>query len=95
MDVASGEVDVAFIWGPIAGYFSQQIDESLLVTPLLKEDNRVRMNYRVSMAVRFNETDWKHTVNATLAAIQPQVDEILHEYGVPLLNDRGEWLPAP
>ncbi len=95
MDVAAGEVDVAFVWGPIAGYFSQQVDEPLLITPLLAEDSRVRMNYRVSMAVRFNETDWKHSVNDALAAIQPQIDEILHEYGVPLLNDRGEWLPAP
>lgn len=95
MDVASGETDVAFIWGPIAGYFSQQTDVPLVVTPLLQEDSRVRMNYRVSMAVRFNETDWKRTVNAALASIQPQINDILHDYGVPLLNERGEWLPPP
>lgn len=95
MDVASGETDVAFIWGPIAGYFSKQSDVPLLVTPLLSEDNRVRMNYRVSMAVRFNETDWKRTVNAALRKLQPQIDEILRDYGVPLLNERGEWLAPP
>jgi len=95
MDVANGETDVAFVWGPIAGYFARQSEAPLEVVPLLQEDNRVRMNYRVSMAVRFNETDWKRTVNAALAKIQPQIDEILHEYGVPLLNDRGELLPAP
>lgn len=93
MDVASGETDVAFIWGPIAGYFSKQLDVPLVVTPLLQENTRIRMNYRVSMAVRFNETDWKRTVNAALSRIQPQIDEILYDYGVPLLNDRGEWLP--
>jgi quinoprotein dehydrogenase-associated probable ABC transporter substrate-binding protein len=93
-DVASGETDVAFVWGPIAGYFAGQQETDLVVTPLLREDVRVRMNYRVSMAVRFNETDWKRTVNAALAEIQPQIDEILIEYGVPLLNDRGEWLAA-
>lgn len=91
-DVATGKTDVAFVWGPIAGYFSRQLDADLVVTPLLKEDVRVRMNYRVSMAVRFNETDWKRTVNAALAEIQPQIDEILMAYGVPLLNDRGEWI---
>ena len=94
-DVGNGVTDVAFIWGPIAGYFANQSEAPLLVTPLLQEDNRIRMNYRVSMAVRFSETDWKRTVNAALAAIQPQIDEILHEYGVPLLNDRGQLLPAP
>jgi len=95
LDVASGKTDVALVWGPIAGYFSKQAEEPLIVTPLLHEDNRVRMSYRVSMAVRFNETDWKRTVNSALRKIQPQIDEILHDYGVPLLNDRGEWLPPP
>lgn len=90
MDVASGETDVAFIWGPIAGYFAGQLPEELVVTPLLEEDPRVRMNYRVSMAVRYNETDWKHAINDVLARIQPEIDDILREYGVPLLNDRGE-----
>ena len=75
--------------------FSKQSDVPLLVTPLLSEDNRVRMNYRVSMAVRFNETDWKRTVNAALRKLQPQIDEILRDYGVPLLNERGEWLAPP
>ncbi|WP_157735660.1 substrate-binding domain-containing protein [Granulosicoccus antarcticus] len=90
LDVASGETDVAFIWGPIAGYFASQSEEPLVVTPLLNEDRRVRMNYRVSMAVRYNETDWKHEINEVLAKLQPQIDEILKEYGVPLLNDLGE-----
>lgn len=95
LDIASGETDVAFIWGPIAGYFAGQSEESLVVTPLLQEDSRVRMNYRVSMAVRFNETDWKHTVNAALAKIKPDIDKVLMEYGVPLLNDRGEMVLSP
>lgn len=95
LDVADGVTDVAFIWGPIAGYHARQLDNKLLVRPLLNEGNRVRMNYRVSMAVRFNETDWKHKVNGILAELQPQIDQILVEYGVPLLNDRGEWLTEP
>ncbi len=93
-DVLDGETDVAFVWGPIAGYFAAQHPAELVVTPLLKEDARVRMNYRVSMAVRYNETDWKRTVNAALAEIQPEIDQILAEFGVPLLNDRGEWVNA-
>lgn len=94
IDVASGETDVAFVWGPIAGYFASQQSTELRVTPLLEEDARIRMNYRVSMAVRFNEVDWKREVNAALADIQPQINEVLADYHVPLLNDRGEWHKA-
>ena len=90
LDVASGETDVAFIWGPIAGYYAKQSGEPLLVTPLLNENLGIRMDHRVSMAVRYNETEWKHSINEVLASLQPQIDEILMEYGVPLLNDRGE-----
>ena len=41
------------------------------------------------MAVRYNETEWKHTVNSVLKELQPEINEILHGYGIPLLNDRG------
>ena len=92
MDVASGVTDVAFIWGPIAGYFALQSDEDLVVTPLLNENQRIRMNYMVSMAVRYNETEWKHAVNEVLKKLQPEIKQILTDYGVPLLNDRGELM---
>ena len=90
LDVASGDTDVAFIWGPIAGYYAQSIAEELVLIPLLDEHKRIRMDYRVSMAVRYNETDWKRKINSELKALQPEIDSILREYGVPLLNDRGE-----
>lgn len=91
-DVATGETDVALIWGPIAGYFAAKSDQDLVVTPLLQEDPRFRLNFRVSMAVRYNETDWKRQINSVLKTIQPQIDTLLRDYHVPLLNDRGEWI---
>ncbi|MEE9321036.1 MAG: substrate-binding domain-containing protein [Granulosicoccus sp.] len=89
-DVASGKTDVALIWGPIAGYQASQMEESMEVVPLTNESKHARMAFRVSMAVRYNETEWKRRVNAVLKEIKPEINEILHEYGVPLLNDRGE-----
>ena len=91
-DVVNGDIDVAFIWGPLAAYHASETDAELKIVPLVNEDSSVRMNYRVSMAVRYNETDWKHTINDILAEIQPQVDEILREFGVPLLDDKGQLL---
>jgi hypothetical protein len=41
------------------------------------------------MAVRYNETDWKHTINSVLKELQPQINDILQEFNVPLLNDHG------
>jgi ABC-type amino acid transport substrate-binding protein len=89
-DVASGETDVALIWGPIAGYQALQMKDALKVVPLINESKHARMAFRVSMAVRYNETEWKRRVNAALNEIKPEIDQILHAYGVPMLNDRGE-----
>ena len=92
-DLAAGEIDVAFIWGPIAGYYAAtHPEEELVVVPLLEEDPDVRMDYSVSMAVRYNETDWKRTVNRALGARAAEIEAVLREYGVPLLNSRGEPL---
>ncbi len=92
LDVGTGVTDVAFIWGPIAAFHARQSVNELVIVPLLEEDKRARLNFRVSMAVRYNETDWKRTINAGLKAIEPKIHMVLREYGVPLLNDRGELL---
>jgi len=91
-DVIEGKTDAAFIWGPIAAYFAEQSDVPLTLVPLVNEDETVRLDFRVSMAVRYNETDWKHEVNAVLKTLQPQIDDILREYGVPLLSDRRQLI---
>ena len=89
LDVGSGETDVAFIWGPIAAYYAREAASELVVVPLTREDKRIRLSFRVSMATRYNETEWKHTINAVLKEIQPEINAILTEYGVPLLDDLG------
>ena len=91
-DVANGETDVAFIWGPLAAYHARETDVELTLVPLTSEKSRTRLTFRVSMAVRYNETDWKHRINAVLESLQPQIDSILREFGVPLLDERGQPL---
>ena len=92
LDVANGVTDVAFIWGPIAAYYAAEAEHELVLVPLVNEDQKVRLNFRVSMAVRYNEADWKHEINRVLRELQPDIDAILREYGVPLLNARGELM---
>lgn len=87
-DVASGETDAALVWGPLAGYFASQSETELKVIPLLEDADTVRLDFRISMAVRHNETEWKHTINRLLEELRPQIHEILREYHVPLLDEQ-------
>ena len=36
-DLASGEIDVGILWGPMAGYYARQANPPLRVVPLLRE----------------------------------------------------------
>lgn len=97
-DLAAGKIDAALLWGPIGGPLAKGHGEALVVTPLIKETDPPRLHYRITMGVRPGEDRWKRTLNSTLRKLQPQIDQILAGYGVPLLNDDGTALkpvPAP
>ncbi len=93
LDVGNGETDVAFIWGPIAAYYAKEATTELVLVPLINEDRKIRLGFRVSMAVRYNESNWKRTINSVLKGLQPEINDILREFDVPLLNDLGAVIP--
>lgn len=86
-DLASGKLDVAIVWGPIAGYFAKRVRlPALRVIPLESEPG-VRLDYAMAMGVRHGEQAWKRQVESMLDVHAAQIQEILQNYGVPLLAD--------
>ena len=88
-DLASGEIDAAVLWGPMAGYYAGQSEMDLVVTPLLKEEGAPRLFYRITMGVRQGELSWKRELNSLIRRNQDEIDAILTEYGVPLVDEFG------
>jgi hypothetical protein len=41
------------------------------------------------MGVRPDEPQWKHTINAFIAANEAGINAILQSYNVPVLDDQG------
>jgi quinoprotein dehydrogenase-associated probable ABC transporter substrate-binding protein len=90
-DLRNGVIDVALLWGPIAGYYAtHSADVPLSMTPLLKEHGGPKLVYRLVMGVRHSDQNWKREVNKLIAENRGDIDAILRSYGVPLLdeNDR-------
>jgi hypothetical protein len=86
------------MWGPIAGPLARSYDGKLVVTPLIHETETPRLFYRITMGVRPGEDQWKRTLNSEIRKVQPEIDQILADFGVPLLNDSGtelKELPTP
>lgn len=88
-DVADGNIDVAVVWGPIAGYYAKIQNPALKVVPLSEQAEEITMDFRITMGVRQNEVEWKRQLNKIIRKLQPQINIILHRYGVPLLDEKG------
>jgi quinoprotein dehydrogenase-associated probable ABC transporter substrate-binding protein len=91
-DLANKEIDVALLWGPIAGYYAAQHGDELKVTPLLNEPKSTRMEFYITMGVRPGENKWKNDINNLVRANKDEIDKILQDYHVPMLNPRGELI---
>lgn len=88
-DLASGAIDAAIVWGPIAGYVVKQHPEAgLRVIPLASEPG-VALEFEIAMGVRHGELEWKATLDRLIVENQAQIDAILREYGVPLADAGG------
>lgn len=85
-DVANGEIDIAIIWGPIAGYTAKKQAVPLSVIPLPAKVDSIPLAFNVSMGIRRRENNWKHQLNEELKNLAPEIEKILLEYEIPLLN---------
>ena len=91
-DLSAGKIDGAFLWGPIGGYYADQAETELVVTPLVSEEASPRLFYRITMGVRQGELVWKRKLNSLIRRNQKEINAILSEYGVPLVDDYGKKL---
>lgn len=91
--VREGTLDAAVLWGPLAGPLVKA-DPELQFTPLLKEEGGPKLFYRITMGVRPSDQEWKRQLNSLIRRNQDGINAILHEAGVPLVDDYGkEILP--
>jgi mxaJ protein len=86
-DLAAGKLDVAIVWGPIAGFFAKRIKSPALAVVPMKSEPGVRFDYAMAMGVRYGERDWKQQVETLLESKQADIRAILDEFGVPLVDD--------
>ena len=89
-DLESGEIDVAILWGPIAGYYAKDESRKLSVAPLTKEQGGPRLAYRIGMGVRPSDQEFKRLLNRMIQENQHEIDAILLGYGVPLLDEKDQ-----
>jgi len=88
-DLETGTIDVALLWGPIAGYYAKKSSAKLAVAPI-PETPGTRMAFRIAFGVRHSDQNWKRELNTLLLQNKDEIDKILADYGVPLLDESGQ-----
>ena len=88
-DLGSGKVDMTFVWGPIGGYFAKMLPAAHLHLLPLHSEPGIHFDFGISMGVRYGEHEWKKTVESLLKRNHDKIIQILRQYNVPLVDDKG------
>jgi mxaJ protein len=93
--VARGEVDVAVVWGPLAGYFAPRQKVSLEVVPVSPEIDLpfLPFVYDISMGVRRGDDALREELEQVIERRRAEIETILDDYGVPRVG-REQQLQA-
>lgn len=85
--VATGEIDVAVVWGPFAGYFARRHGDALQLTPALADSQQpaLAFRYEMTLGVRRGDDALLAELQQTLDRHGPEIRAILNEYGIPQL----------
>jgi quinoprotein dehydrogenase-associated probable ABC transporter substrate-binding protein len=84
--VALGDIDVAAVWGPFAGYFSKRYGDRLSIVPIVHDPALPNMPfaYDVAIGVRRADTALRQELDAALVHNHAAIQTILAEFGVPI-----------
>jgi mxaJ protein len=89
--VARGDVDVAVVWGPLAGYFAPRQQVALELVPVSPQIDRPYLPFvfDISMAVRRGDDKLRAELDSFIERRQPEIDALLDRYGVPRVGGPG------
>ncbi|MBV9764234.1 MAG: substrate-binding domain-containing protein [Acidobacteriaceae bacterium] len=85
--VARGDVDIAIVWGPFAGYFAQCEDTPLDIVPVAPSMFLgIPFTYEISLGVRKGDQALKTKLDSVLESESKKIQQILVQYGVPQVH---------
>jgi len=87
-DLAAGKIDVAVVWGPIAGFVVSRHTgaEGWSAVPF-KVDPAIRFDYEICMGLRQGEKEWQGQLDEWISGHQAEIAQILTTYHIPLLQE--------
>ncbi len=84
--VIDGQLDVAGVWGPFAGWLAAQKDAPIVIQPVNLWENEVPMEFELAIGMQRNQVMLKYMIDWALMRKRNEIAAVLKEYGVPLVK---------
>jgi mxaJ protein len=81
--VASGAVDIAAVWGPLAGWYVRHAPVPLVLTPLWPAEPGIPLAFDIAMGVRKGDRALAAELDAALIRNRAAIEVVLDEFGIP------------
>ncbi len=86
--VSRGDIDIAIVWGPFAGYFGKASGTALSIAPVTPPMwMGVPFTYSISMAVRRDTPELKDSLDRVLARECAAIRQLLAAYAIPTVPE--------
>lgn len=86
--VANGRVDVAIVWGPVAGYFASRQKVPMTIVPIPSGKGDLPFAFDIAMGVKPGNPALSARVQDALDRRRADIARILATYDVPLLGGK-------
>jgi mxaJ protein len=86
--VEKGDVDLALVWGPIAGYFARSSPVPLVVSPIKGDSSNpnLPLSFDIAAGVRKEDDMLKQQLDSELQRRRTDIEHLLVSYGIPQLS---------
>src|SRR6266576_3884644 len=86
--VAKDSIDVAIVWGPLAGYWvkRQSVPLTMVALPDTDAVSGMPFAFDMAMAVRHRDKALKATLDSVIDRRRAEITAILDEYSVPMIQ---------
>jgi len=94
--VAKDSVDVAIVWGPLAGYWAKRQPVPLTLVALPDSDpvSGMIFGFDMAMGVRHRDKDLAARLDSVLSRDRQQITDVLKSFNIPIAEPRAPT-PAP
>ncbi|MEJ0051083.1 MAG: quinoprotein dehydrogenase-associated putative ABC transporter substrate-binding protein [Methylovirgula sp.] len=84
--VADGDLDVAAVWGPFAGYVKAKRGAPLTIQPVNRMDDTIPLEFNLALGVRSTDAVLKYMLDDAMQKHRDEIKKVLEDYGVPLVE---------